>query len=295
MTARKSPTIAITGASGFLGGVLIDYFHHKGWKVVALVRNKSSISSEKAEYRHYDITKPIPKSSLQNVDYLVHAAYIKFGANNANALDMNVKGAKSLLKAAKMANIKRVIFISTMSAHEDAISVYGKQKLKIEKLFLQNNHATVLRCGLIVGNGGIVSEMAHFMLTKRIVPLVDGGKQPLQIVSVYDVASVVYRVIDKSLNGTFVIATPKVYSYKSFYYSLANYLQIRVFFVPLPYKILEFIFKVFALFKIPLGVGGDNLKGLKKLRSMSSEEDLKKIGIELSNLDEALRLSKLKG
>ncbi len=292
---NTKPTIAITGAGGFVGTVLTDYFLNKGWKVVALVRKPGNKNLENLEYRSYDITRPLPITTLSGVNYLIHAAYIKLDKTHPDAVKANIEGAKFLLNAAIKAKISRMIFVSTMSAHEDAISAYGKQKLAIEELFLKSKNTTVLRSGLIIGNGGIVREMAQFMKSKHAVPLIGGGKQPLQIISVYDLAKVIDNVIGKSLDGRYVAATPEVYTYKSFYAALAKYINVKIVYIPLPYWFLETVLKIAARIGLSLGVGDDNLKGLKKLINMPSSKDMKTIGVNLLNLDEALSKSNING
>jgi nucleoside-diphosphate-sugar epimerase len=286
------PTVAITGATGFLGSALTNLFLKKDWNVVSLTRKPSTIKNSRLSFRPYDIEKPLDSHALKNVDYVIHAAYVKQGQNK-NALDLNIVGAKNLIAAVKKSGVEHVVFISSMSAHEDAISVYGKQKLAIEKLFAKLPHATVVRPGLIVGNGGIVRDMSQFMKTKHLVPLVDGGKQPLQVIAIDDLAASLYAILDKSLTGRFIVATPEVYTYKSFYRGLANHLKTPVLFVPVPYSLLSAAFKVLQLMHISMDIGGDNLKGLKKLTSMPSAKDMKKIGVVPAGLEESL--SRLKG
>ncbi len=292
---QTKPVVAITGATGFLGTILVDHFVNKGWRVVALARNLDKINNSKVEYREYNITNPISSSALDDVDYLIHTAYIKMDTHNPDALDMNINGAKRILHAAKKSNVKQLVFISTMSAHEDAISIYGKQKLAIESLFLETKNSTVLRSGLIIGNGGIVKDMAKFMKSKHAVPLIGGGKQPLQIISVYDLALVIEKVLMKSHLGRFIAATPEVYTYKQFYTALAKYINTKVAFIPIPYWTLEALFKIAAAVRLNLGVGEDNLKGLKKLITMPSSADMEKIGVKPINLENALKKSRLKG
>lgn len=294
MTKTKRPTIAITGASGFLGSVLVDHFLAGGWNVVALVR-KNGAKRTNLEYRHYDITEPINPEILKGVDHLVHAAYIKLDTDNPDAMKMNIAGAESLLAASIAAKVSHSVFVSTMSAHEDAISIYGKQKLAIESLFLRQRNATVLRCGLIIGNGGIVKDMAQFMKSKHAVPLIGGGEQPLQVISVYDLAKSINNVLTKGIRGAFVVANPKVYSYKSFYAALAKHIRTKIVYIPVPYWALETLFKTAARLNISLGVGEDNLKGLKKLKSMPSKSDMEKIGVSPADLQKALEMSDLKG
>jgi len=281
------PTVAITGATGFLGSVLVDYFLQKNWKVIALSRKPGQKKHIHLAYRDYDLSSPVDDTLLNDIDYIVHAAYVK-AADNASALDVNVTGAENLISAIKKSNVKQVIFISSMSAHPGAISIYGKQKLYTERLFSKLENSTIIRPGLIVGNGGIVKEMSTIMATKHVVPIIDGGGQPLQIISVFDLATAIYNIFQRSLYGRYVVATTKVYKYKDFYKALAKQIHVNVIYVPIPYTVLLGIFKIVSLLPIKLGVGEDNLKGLKKLVSMQSASDLRKIGIIPDDLTTAL-------
>lgn len=291
---KQLPVVAITGASGFLGSVLTEYFLQKKWKVVALVRSadrKQAIPG--VDYREYDIAKSISSAALKNVDYLVHAAYVKLNAKNPDAFTVNREGAKRLLAAAKQAGVKQSVFISSMSAHEDAISVYGQQKLAIEELFLKTKKNTVLRCGLIIGQGGIVQEMAAFMKSKHAVPLIGGGTQPLQAISVYDLCKVIGNSLEYGITGRFIAAHPQVYHYRQFYKALADQLHIQVAYIPLPYWLLQTVFRVAAILHVPLGVGEDNLKGLKKLKAMPSAKDMKTLRVKPLGLEAALKKIKI--
>ncbi len=287
----KQPTIAITGAGGFLGSTLVEHFSALGWNVIGLVRKPADYTHTHATFRKYDLTGKLDPRVLDGVDYLVHAAYIKYDREHPDAMDLNFAGAKRLLELSRKKNLQKNIFISSMSSHEAALSVYGKQKLAIEQLFSESTDV-VLRCGLIIGKGGIVKQMADFMRTKHAVPLIGGGKQPLQIVAVTDLAAVIEKTATSKLHGTFTIATPQVYSYKEFYEALARAIRTKVIFVPLPFNLLLAAFKTAAALRLPLGVGEDNLLGLKALRSAETAADLKKIGVRLSSLEEALARTK---
>jgi nucleoside-diphosphate-sugar epimerase len=285
---KNQPTIAITGANGFLGTTLVQHFAKQGWQVVGLVRNPAAHKNTAAvTYRAYDITKPISDDMVKDVTYVVHTAYVKYGRQHPNAMDINIEGAKALLKACKQQDVKKALFMSTMSAHSEATSIYGKQKLTIEQLFISAGGVT-LRSGLILGNGGIVRDMAKFMKTKHAVPVIDGGKQPLQTIAVYDLARVIEAALTKNIRGILTVATPRIYSYKEFYQVLARHIHAKVLFVPVPYFVLLTAFNAAALLHVPLDLGADNLRGLKQLRSADTASDLNKLGLEIDDLDTAL-------
>jgi len=175
-----------------------------------------------------------------------------------------------------------------MSAHERATSVYGKQKLAIEKLFT-NSGGICLRSVLILGNGGIVADMASFMRSKHLVPVIGGGKQHLQTIAVYDLCRVIEAALkNNKIEGILTVATPKVYTYKEFYTELAKSIGVKVLFIPVPYYALLGAFKLASLLRLPLDVGEDNLKGLQQLRSARTKDDLRTLGTNIDDLPTAL-------
>lgn len=287
MPANKPKTIIITGANGFLGSALVEDFRQDGWRVIALVRNAQKYKAPGVTYVEYDLAKPFDASVFAGADYLVHAAYVKSDNKHPDALSINVEGAKRLLKASRQHKLKRNVFISSMSAHSGAESTYGKQKLAVEKLF-SGPDCTVIRSGLIMGNGGMVGQMAAFMKSKHVVPLIGGGEQPLQVIAVYDLVRVIKAVLASNQSGLLTIATPEIYSYKTFYKALSKHLGTPVLFVPVPYALLMGGVKLTTLLHLPLSINEDNVLGLKNLRSANTADDLRTIDIALDNLEQVL-------
>lgn len=286
----KQPIIVITGANGFLGSKLVEHYLGKGWGVRALVHKPGAISSHKnLEIFKYDLSKKISNSSeiFKGADYLIHTAYVKATKSNRDAYEVNVGGANEIMRASNKYRLKRSIFISSMSAHEGAISVYGKQKLAIEAVF-NDDKSVVLRCGLIIGNGGIVGTMGGLIKKFHIIPMVGNGRQPLQIVAVYDLIKVIDVVIDKDIGGQFTIANPTVYSYKDFYKLLMNQLHTYALLIPVPFFVLNLALFFVERFNLPLGIDRDNALGLRKLISVDNKADLKRLGVTLDDLPKAL-------
>jgi nucleoside-diphosphate-sugar epimerase len=282
----KKPTVAITGANGFLGSALVNHFSSKGWQVIALVRNPIK-STNNVRYIEYDLAKPFDDKILDGVEYLVHAAYIKQDKRHPNAFTVNVKAAEEIIKATKKQKFKKSLFVSSMSANEYAESAYGKQKLAIEKIFSEVNSVSV-RSGLIIGNGGLVKQMIDFMRSKHMVPLVGGGQQPLQIVSITDLAMTIEKLLTSNLSGVLTVATPQIYTYKEFYQAIAKHINSKILFVPVPFFILINTIRLINLMPIPIAVNSDNAFGLKNLRSADTISDLRKIHIELKDLESSL-------
>lgn len=223
-------------------------------------------------------------SIFENADYLVHTAYIKTAIDVVRS---NIDSTKRLLVKSHQYRLKKNIFISSMSSSSDALSSYGKQKYLIEDLFDGKND-TIIRSGLVIGNGGLAKNLINFMKTKHIAPLIDGGKQPIQIIAVKDMAHVIESIIKMNTNGILYIGTPRIYTYKEFYQAIINKLHLKVILIPVPFFIPLYIIRLINFLHLPLAVNEDNLQGLKQLRSYETNSSLEKINITLSELDDAL-------
>jgi nucleoside-diphosphate-sugar epimerase len=282
-----NPTIAITGASGFIGMALTDYLCRQGYEVVALVRNSERRAPRThVTYRDYDITKPLPSGTLRGVDYLVHAAYVK-DQGQADAFDVNVEGAKRLLAASHQAKLQRSIFLSSLSAKQEADSTYGRQKLAIEGLFISSDDV-VLRLGLVVGDGGLTKQTVLQLRAKHVLPLIDGGRQPIHYIGVEDVSQAIDAVIRKKVHGRiYTIADPTSISYKEFYGRVARSLRIRVLPVPIPYWALLLLIRLTSAVGLSIGITEDNLRGLKKMSRINNAKDMVALGVHLTPLEEA--------
>lgn len=282
------PTVFVTGASGFVGSQLVSFLAARGWNVVGSVRDPERFETcENVRYVAHDLYKTFDAAMFEGVDYLVHTAYVKLDRAHKDAFEVNVRGTERLLAAAREYGVKKSIFMSSMSAHEGAVSIYGRQKLAIETM-LDDSNDVILRCGLIIGNGGIVQQMAKFMRTKRMVPLVDGGTQPLQIIGIHNLLQVIEQVLQRDLHGRFVVANPEVYAYKELYKTMGAQLGVNPIFLPVPFFALLAAMRTIAFLRLPLAVNEDNLWGLKKLRAVDNAADVKELDVKLDTLREAL-------
>ena len=118
--------------------------------------------------------------------------------------------------------VSRAVFLSSLSARPGATSVYARQKLDAEALFAADGDA-VIRAGLVLGPGGLVGDTVALMRRVRVVPLIGGGRQPVQPVGVEDLATIVERIVTRDdLTGTYVVADPTPTTAAALYRAIAR-------------------------------------------------------------------------
>ena len=282
--------VVITGANGFLGSTLCGYFLEKNWSVTALVHHLPANPIAGVTYHQFDLSLEPEQSFFEGADCFIHCAYAK-AAKGMDAFTINIEGTKKLLAVSRKCGVKKNIFISSLASREDALSVYGKQKFATEKLFNQPNDL-ILRPGLILGKGGLFGQMRNYLQKSKLIPLISGGKQPMQTIYVNEVAQAIELCIQKNISGTLSIAMPDKLSYKEFYQLLCKSLNAKPIFVSLPHSLLYAGLTISETIGIPLPINRENLLGLKKISHIDTTVDLAKIGIQLKSCEEVLNLIK---
>jgi nucleoside-diphosphate-sugar epimerase len=284
------PTVAITGASGFVGGHLVDHFAGRGWDVVALARGPVA-GGDRVRWARYDLAAAPPEQLLAGVDALVHAAYVKADAS-PDAYRLNVDGTAALLRARRAAGVSRAVFLSSLSARPGATSVYARQKLETEALFAAGGDA-VIRAGLVLGPGGLVGDTVALMRRVRVVPLIGGGRQPVQPVGVEDLATIVERIVTRDdLTGTYVVADPTPTTAAALYRAIARAIGVRVLFVPVPGWTALLAVRAARRLHRRLPVSEDNLRGLDEATVVDSAPSLERLGVQLAPADALVRRSR---
>lgn len=119
----QGKTIAVTGASGFLGGYVVDVLRARGAKVVGVVRNPLKVpdlAERCAEVRRADLMdRPALAAAFGGVDAVVHTAalYSLSKMGWAEHFKPNQLGTQNTFEALREAGIRRVVHISTIGVY----------------------------------------------------------------------------------------------------------------------------------------------------------------------------------
>lgn len=136
-------TIALTGATGFIGSMVARQLVAAGFKIQALTR-KTSDRSRLAGFNVHWVEGALEDlASLRRlvggVDAVVHCAGAVRGATRDHFNRINVDGVARLMHAAAEQHpLPRFLFISSLAAREPDVSLYAASKRQAEALIAEN-------------------------------------------------------------------------------------------------------------------------------------------------------------
>jgi len=125
--------VVVTGGAGFVGSHLAHALADRGFYVVALDNMargrqaylKDLIDSDKAQLVNGDIRNyELVRDVMKDAEYLFHEAAVSINfsvANPSESLDINVRGTYNTFRAAKEAEVKKIIFASSASVYGDPV------------------------------------------------------------------------------------------------------------------------------------------------------------------------------
>ncbi len=178
--------VFITGIHGFLGSAMAGHFRSRGHEVRGSARSGAVVLR---------LGEPFDAAVFRGAEVVIHAAH----DFTAGARERNLRGTRAWFEAAAGA---RQVFLSSYSARPDAASEYGATKYALEKVFLAAGQ-TVVRPGLVLGEGGLFAKQRAALRRMPVVPLIGGGRSPVAAVAIRHFLDALAVVVEQRREGAF--------------------------------------------------------------------------------------------
>lgn len=236
--------ILITGATGFIGGFIVDEALNRGMQVWVAVRPTSSrkyLTDPRIQFLELNLgNKEQMKERMGNLkfDYVVHAAGATKCLHAEDFFRSNTDGTKNLVQALieLQMPLKRFVFVSSLSVYGPVAeeqpyreiclndkpqpnTAYGRSKLAAEQYIesLSSLPYVILQPTGVYGP----RERDYFMMAKSIKSHTDfsvGYKpQDLTFVYVLDVVQAIFLALDcQKTSGKYMLSDGEVYSSRTF-------------------------------------------------------------------------------
>jgi uncharacterized protein YbjT (DUF2867 family) len=227
--------IALTGATGFVGGRLLRRLQEEGREVRCLTRRPDVL--EGCDAVRADVLEPETLApALEGVEvayYLVHA----IGDADAFA-ETEADGARNFAAAAEQAGVRRIVYLGGLARGDD-LSDHMRSRQEVGRLLAGTGVEVIeFRASIVIGAGSFSYELIRKLVGRSpVVALPSWADARSQPIALEDVVEYLVRAADAEVGGgVFEIGGADTLSYRdlvSAYGEEAGQarLQIRI---PLP-------------------------------------------------------------
>lgn len=174
-----SGTVAVTGATGFVGRYAVRELLGRGFRVRALVRDLDKAREVLPPHEHLDLVRGDMHEEAALADLVagciaaVNTVGIIREADGQTFQRVHVVAVRKLLEAMAGAGCDRIVQVSALGVSESATTGYAKSKYEAERLIRTSGlRWTILRPSLIHGRDGEFTKMAVDWARGRIAPFV---------------------------------------------------------------------------------------------------------------------------
>lgn len=237
--------VAVTGATGYVGGRLVPALTQHGYEVRCLVRNPRKLDDRpwridpKVEVLTDDISDPARLAEnltgCEAAYYLIHSMQ----ASGSEYAEKDRKLAETFAKAAKQAGVKRIIYLGGLGEMGENLSEHLVSRREVEQVLeAAEVPVTTFRAAMIMGSGSASFEILRYLVERLPIMVTPRWvKTECQPVAISDVLYWLVKCLEvpETSGQTLEIGGKDVLQYRDLMHFMAEELKLpkRVI-IPLP-------------------------------------------------------------
>lgn len=229
--------IAITGATGYIGGRLVPRLLEAGYVVRCLVRSHRKLQKRAwASNSNVEIVKanladcPSLTRHLRGCEaayFLVHS----MSSAGAEYVERDLHFASTFAHAAKEAAVQRIVYLGGLGETGPRLSKHLASRREVEQALASAGvPVTVLRAAMIIGSGSASFEILRYLVERLPVMVTPKWvSTPCQPIAVRNVIGYLIGVLShkETIGRVFDIGGREVYSYLEIMRIMAEELGLR--------------------------------------------------------------------
>lgn len=277
--------ILLTGATGFLGGYVLNELVENGHEVTCLVRNSSNIDNIKKlnvkyVYGELDDQKSICEA-LKGKEALINIASLGFGH------------APNIVNACEEMNVKRTIFVSTTGVFTKLNPSSKAIRLEAERLIKESSlDYTIIRPTMIYGTprDRNMWRLVKYLKKLSILPILGNGTYLQQPVYVKDLAGAIVKAygIPISIRKAYNISGAKPLTYNEVVDTTAKALGKKVLKIHIPMKLSYNLLKFYEKLTSKPILKAEQVLRLNENKDFSHEDAYKDFGYSPLSFEEGI-------
>lgn len=234
--------IVVAGASGFVGKQLIHVL--KDTHEVVGISRRPKKSENGITWVQCDLFSLLDiEKTLNGADvaiYLVHSMLPSARLTQGSFRDFDMILADNFAKAAKLANIKHIIYLSGIIPPDAILSEHLQSRLEVENILKSSGVPTTsLRAGIILGPGGSSFEMMLRLVQRLPIMICPYWTSTLSFpIAVWDVVTIIKNRIEVDQLAQYEcidLCGPDPLSYEEMMAGLSRKLNRKHYSLPVPF------------------------------------------------------------
>ncbi len=193
--------ILVTGGSGFIGRRVVARLVDSGHKVRVLARGQRRAElPDGVEVAQANVVtgEGLPEA-MAGVEKVVHLVAIIRETGDQTFQTVIWRGTERVVDAAKVAAVKKLVYVSAIGARDDPAYPYLQAKWQAERAVMRSglNH-TILRPSVVFGEDDeFINALVGLVRYNPLVPVAGDGKTKFQPLWVEDLATCVVVCLDE--------------------------------------------------------------------------------------------------
>lgn len=256
--------ILVTGATGFIGRVLVRQLTETGQQVRVLLR--PSPSSPR-------LPKGVPvevavvslnderglRAALRGVDHIYHLASAAGQGRSGSLFTTDIEGTRTLAQVAASAEIERFIFLSHLGADRaSAFPVHKSKGIAEEHIRKSGVQHTIIRSSIIFGpEDGFTTALANILrYSPGFIPIPGEGRTLLQPLWVEDLVTCLTWALQNPdmVSQTYEIGGSEYFTLRQIIETIMNVTHTRRLVFPLPSPYMRALVVLLDSFARQLGI-----------------------------------------
>ena len=261
--SSKPKLITVFGGSGFLGRHLVQALARRGYRIRVAVRrpdlanhvtflgNVGQIQPVQANVRvRWSIDR-----AVKGADHVINLVAILHESGRQTFDAVQEFGAHAVAEAAR-AEGAGLTHVSAIGADPESESEYASAKARGEKAVLQTvKNALIVRPSIMFGpEDHFFNRFANMARFSPVLPLIGGGHTKFQPVYVGDVAEVIARHVDGTVEGGRILELggPRVLTFRECMEEMLEVIDRKRMLVPVPWWLARIQGAILGLLPNPL-------------------------------------------
>lgn len=188
--------VLLTGATGFIGGRILEALLREGHRVVTVSRREATEGVWTVQHLSKDFSQALSPAdwtgAVQDIDVVINAVGILRERGTQRFDVLHHRAPAALFAAAAAAGVRRIVQISALGADDAATTPYHLSKKAADDVLAGLPvEGIIVQPSIVFGQGGASASMFTMQASQPFIPVPGRGEQIVQPVHVDDLVAVV--------------------------------------------------------------------------------------------------------